>query len=95
MLVKLKFPLTIAGAMPEQFSRLARPAVFGIAAAKALRHGSAVFAANAPEESFGQKIKKAVEQKSGVTPTQKQHKEQAERESNRYLHKPRQRTKGE
>jgi hypothetical protein len=50
--------------------------------------------AAAPEESFGQKIKKAVEQKSGVTPTQKQHKERAERERKRYP-QPRKRTKSE
>ena len=42
------------------------------------------------EESFGQKVKEAVEKKSG----RKQHEEQAERERSRYP-RPRQRTKGE
>jgi len=43
-------------------------------------------------DSFGERLRKAVEKKSG----QKQHKEQAERERDRYRHlQPRKRTKGE
>jgi hypothetical protein len=46
---------------------------------------------SAPEESFGEKLKKAVEERSGA----KQHKDQAARERSRYPGYKRQSTKGE
>ena len=65
------------------------------------RHAEAVVfaAASAPRaenESFGEKIKEAVEKKRGKLPTQKQHAAQQERERDRYQQpQPRKRTKGE
>jgi hypothetical protein len=53
-----------------------------------------VIAETEPQESFGQQIKKAMERNLGGLPTQKQHKEQAERERSRYP-QPRKRAKGE
>jgi hypothetical protein len=49
----------------------------------------------ADEQSFAEKLKKAVERKSGGLPTQKQHAERAERERARYQHKPRPHTKSD
>jgi hypothetical protein len=51
---------------------------------------SSFIAESASEESFGEKLKKAVEEKSG----QKRRKEQVERERSRYS-EPRKRGKGE
>jgi len=58
-----------------------------------VRQPRAVIAESAPDESFGEQIKEAAEKKQGGLPTQKQHKEQAERERSRYP-QPRKSAKG-
>jgi hypothetical protein len=64
------------------------------AAVKArLRHRAATNTVTAEQEDFGQKLKEAIQRKTRKSPAQ--HKEQAERERNRYRHKPRPHTKGE
>ena len=84
--------------MPERFLHLDRPVANDIALAEQtaanLRRGSDVTHVTA--QSFGEKLKKAIERKSHHMKTQQQHKEQVERERERYQQpQPRQRTKGE
>ena len=58
-----------------------------------------MIAERAPHESFGKKVSKAIKRKiashSANLPTQKQHKDQAERNRKRYPGYKRKRTKGE
>jgi hypothetical protein len=100
MLSKLHFSTILAGVLPAQLGHFRLPAADGIAAAnaaaEALRHGNAVTAAENATETFGERLSKAVKAKLAARfPTQKEHRERAEKERARYRGYKRQRTKSE
>jgi hypothetical protein len=83
---QLHYRTVLAGAAPERFLAFEHSTVDGIAAAQVtaanLCHGSDVSSVTA--ETFGEKLKKAIELKSRHLKTQKQHEELAEKERERY-----------
>jgi hypothetical protein len=84
-----KMPAPSSHSFGERITQAVKAKVANI---PTVRHRPAVSAsASAEEESFGQKLKKAVKKKSG----QQRQKEQAERERKRYPGYTRKRSKGE
>jgi hypothetical protein len=75
---------TAAKNNPASSTSFGRKIAQSVKSKVAAHTGVRTAAVTAEDESFGQKIKEAVEKKRGKLPTQKQHKEEAERDGGRY-----------